>query len=330
MAADLDHIDLGWGLDRKAANTYLDLSVTAKPGTRTADEMAMAALAKTAFAGFRASDAAMTWALASVIPQVKQEIALSLIDALRGKFNSEMEKEPAGKHEAAKKKFNDFAELLTKIVKSGRVNAVMTGLLSENSATGIGAIYVADGKLFNKIVHEIAPTKDERPDLMQYVTLDAGTLSGMPIHKISFPIPENAENRDAVVKYIGETLNIVVAVGKENVYFAAGRHAEARLKKAVEASQSKGLTAVSPLVVSYAGRPIAGAIAAAGKPDQRPAAKIAAAELKKTPGKDHVSLTLRPIDNGVRLRLQVEQGLLRLPVMAAQGKLAAAAPSSEN
>ncbi len=35
-------------------------------------------------------------------------------------------------------------------------------------------------------------------------------------------------------------------------------------------------------------------------------------ELKKTPGKDHVILAVRPISNGVQVHLEVEQGLLRL------------------
>ena len=49
-----------------------------------------------------------------------------------------------------------------------------------------------------------------------------------------------------------------------------------------------------------------------GKPQERPAAKMAVAELKKSPGKDHMKFTMRPIENGVRLRLEVESGLLRL------------------
>ncbi len=35
-------------------------------------------------------------------------------------------------------------------------------------------------------------------------------------------------------------------------------------------------------------------------------------ELKKTPGKDHVILAVRPISNGVQIHLEVEQGLVRL------------------
>ena len=35
-------------------------------------------------------------------------------------------------------------------------------------------------------------------------------------------------------------------------------------------------------------------------------------ELKKTPGKDHVVLAVRPISNGVQVHLEVEQGLVRL------------------
>ena len=36
-----------------------------------------------------------------------------------------------------------------------------------------------------------------------------------------------------------------------------------------------------------------------------------AEELKKTPGKDHVSLIASPIPNGQRLHLEVDQGIVR-------------------
>ena len=56
--------------------------------------------------------------------------------------------------------------------------------------------------------------------------------------------------------------------------------------------------------------------------------------MSKTPGKDHVNLTARPIANGVQVRLEVEQGLLRLAgrliVMQAEGKHPAGDSDSEN
>ena len=70
-----------------------------------------------------------------------------------------------------------------------------------------------------------------------------------------------------------------------------------------------------------------------GKPQERPQAAMVESELKKTPGKDHVILTVRPISNGVQIHLEVEQGLVRLlgrlAVMGMEGKTrrARSAPS---
>ena len=271
VIGDLDQINLGWGLDRSEEKTYLDLSVTAKPGTVTAAEMAMASQAKTNFAGFRVPEAASLWAIAAPIPPAKQEVAASIIDAVRGKFRSEIDKKtPEARREAAKEVSGEIFDMLDKVVKSGRIDAVCTGLLGPKAATGLAAVYVGDGELFDKMLHTLAKAiEEDHPEVAQFVKLDADTAEGHKIHKISIPIPENAENRETVVQYIGEQLDIVIAVGKENVYVAAGRDAGTRLKKAFEASKARGAETVSPVDISYAIKPIAAAIAAVGKPQDR-------------------------------------------------------------
>ena len=55
---DLDQVVLAWGLDRSAEKTFVDVSVTAKSGTKTAAEMGLAAKATTKFAGFHLPHAA--------------------------------------------------------------------------------------------------------------------------------------------------------------------------------------------------------------------------------------------------------------------------------
>ena len=207
---------------------------------------------------------------------------------------------------------------------------MITGLLSENSATGLGAFYVADGKLFDKIVHAIVKlAEDDNGAVGQFVKLDAETAGGLNLHKISIPIPDNAENREKVVKYIGEELDIIVAVGKENVYVAAGRDAAEKLKAAVESSEQTGAKTVAPVRISYAAQPIAGLIAAVGDPQAQPVAKMAVSELKKSPGKDHVNFIVRPIENGVRMRLEVESGLLRLAGRMVVGRIEGKSPAAE-
>ena len=112
--------------------------------------------------------------------------------------------------------------------------------------------------MFDKIVHTVVKAiEEDNPAVAQFVTLDAETADGLNIHKVSIPIPEGTDNRETVVKFIGENLDIVVAVGKDNVYVAAGREPRAKLKAAVAASNEAGAKTVPPVRASYAFQPIA-------------------------------------------------------------------------
>ena len=120
VAGDLDQINFGWGLDRKAAKTYFDFGLTAKSDTETAKEMAMDAECKTNFAGFRVPGAAALYAVAAPIPVAKQQVAGSLIELARSHALSEIDKnQPEDKRATVKETAGNVFDLLTKIVKSG-------------------------------------------------------------------------------------------------------------------------------------------------------------------------------------------------------------------
>jgi hypothetical protein len=185
--------------------------------------------------------------------------------------------------------------------------------LTPKAATTLLAGYIADGDLLDKVLHAIAKDiLEDHPDAGQFLKMDAEKSHGIKFHTISIPIPQEADNRQAVVGMIGESLEIVIGVGKEHGYLAAGRDALPALKKAIAVSSAAGATPVRPVEVSLAFRPIANLTAEIGKPQDRSKGAMANEELKKTPGKDHVLLTVRPISNGVQAHLEVEQGLLRV------------------
>ena len=328
--SDLDQIVFGWGLDRTAEKTFVDLSVTARPGTKTAEEMGLAAKSTTNFAGFRLPNATATAAWAGTMPAAKQEIAASLIEFVRGKGLAGIEKKtPENKRAVAREVFNDGADLLQKIVKSGHVDGVDTAVFGPDGATGLVAVYVADGALLDKILHAVAKgIIAEHPEVAQFVKLDAEKSGSINFHKISVPVPKDAKDRETAVKLIGEKFDFVVGVGQENAYVAIGRDADTTLKKAIAASSQMGPKSVSPLEVSFAVEPVAAFVATAGKVPDRQNAAMVERELKKTPGKDHVIFTVRPIANGVQVHLEIEQGLVRLfgrlVVMGLEHKTAAA------
>jgi hypothetical protein len=328
VLGELDQVIFGWGLNRTTEKAFVDVSVIAKPGTTTAEEMGLAATATTMFSGFRDPAAALNVAWAGTMPAPKQEIAGSVVEIARGNILAEIAKktdQSESARTAGKAVANGAADLLQKIVKSGRVDGVASVQVGPDAATGLLAGYIADGALLDKILHTAAKALlDEHPELSQFIALDAEKSGSINIHKISIPLPAGSDDNQKLIKMVGEKLDIIIGVGKEDAYLAAGRDAMARLKKAVDASAQAGSKAVLPLEASVGAQSVATFVAAVGKPDEQPKAALAESELKKTPGKDHVLLTVRPITNGVRVRLEIEQGLLRLvgrlAAMAAQGQ----------
>lgn len=235
---DLDQVILGWGLDRSAEKTFLDVSVTAKPGTETAAEMALAAKATSCLGGFHLPGAAMSTVWAGTISAAKQEIAASLIDAVQGKALAEIAKKtPEDKLAAAKEVVADVSRLLQKIVKGGHVDGAASVLVNPKAATAVVGGYVADGALLDKILHTIAKSAiDDHPEIQQFVKLDAEKSGEVNFHEISIPIPLDANDREKVVQLVGENLDIIIGVGKEKAYLAVGRNAKSTLKKAIERS----------------------------------------------------------------------------------------------
>ena len=183
----------------------------------------------------------------------------------------------------------------------------------------------------NKMLHTfVKAVVADHPEVEQFVKLDAEKSDAVTFHTISVPLPQDTDDNKNFVKLVGEKLDIVIGVGKQYVCLAAGRDAMETLKKAIDASGNP--KAVPPLEISLAAKPVASTVATVGKPHERPVAAMIEADLKKAGGKDHVTLSARPIPNGVQVRLEVEQGLLRLAgraaVMAMEGKKAPQAPAS--
>ena len=315
VLGDLDQIVFGWGLDRTNEKTFLDVSVTARPDTKTAEEMALAGEATTNLAGFLVPHSTMSLIFAGKIPEAKQEIASTVIEVIRAKALADVEKKAKkDDQELAKQMVNDLVDIMQKIVKGGHMDGAVSVILGPETFTAVVGGYVADGDKLDKMIRKIVKTAIlEHPDSANMIELDAERSHGVNFHKFTVPLTEETEDVQNLRKLCGDKLEIVVGVGKEYACMGFGRDALATVKKAVEVSGHSPAKSVPPLEVSLAVKPLMGFAAAMGKPEDRAQAELFVSLLEKTPpGKDHIVLAVRPITNGVQVHLEVEQGLVRM------------------
>ena len=313
---ELEQISLGWSLDHKAEKVYLDLSATVLPGSDSARSLAEMTQAKSNFAGFLVSGAAVTGNWLSVVPTGDVAVLAEAIQTLRPRAMKEIETKADSAEQARVQKelVGDLLDVIQKTVASGRADSAMSLVLGPEAVTLVAGGYVADGPKVEKTLKRLAEiARAQQPDAVnQVLKLDAGKCKGVNLHTVSIPIPPGAPDRDNAVKLIGQTLDIVIGVGKESVYVSAGRDAMKALRQAIERS-ADGAQKVAPMKVSVAVGPIAKFIAAVGQPvEQRQKAAKVAAALEKMSGQDHVKLEASPIDRGVQLRLEIEPDVVKL------------------
>jgi len=312
---ELDAVLIGLKIDQQAGAAYVDIEMTAIPGTDLADDFAQGQSTTTNFAGFDLPGAAVTANFCDTMSDADVEEAKVMLADARATALKEIEREqmPEDKRALAVRLINDLFDVLEKTVETRKGDGGMVLLLDPSAVTLAAGAAIAEGdKLEAALKALIAEAQKEEPEVANIVQLDAGEYQGLRLHKLNIPVPEEeAELR----QIFGPTLEVLVAINNQTLYLVAGSNAEGVLKQIVDKSAEQPGKAALPARVSIAATPIAKFIGAMAQDDPQAAAMAAMVGqiLAGKPGKDHVVLATEPIPNGARVRLTVEEGLLSIP-----------------
>ncbi|MBN2475441.1 MAG: hypothetical protein JXB62_12590 [Pirellulales bacterium] len=314
-ANELQQITLGWSLDNQDEVAGVELSVTALEGTSAAADLAGLTKAKTRFAGFCIPGAALSWSLAANYDLGGGEELGAVFKAIRDAAFREIDLKHMPEEAAAVKQLADgLLQATRETLASGRADGAASVVLKPDALTVAVGKYVADAAALEETLGDfVEAVRRKHPDFVNNVlTIDAGEHKGVRFHTLSLPLPGQVKNRAQVVQLVGEKLDVVVGIGQQSFYWAAGKNAMATLKEAIDRSQSAAAETSLPMEISLALSPVAQFVAQAGPPREREKAQKAAELLETVDGKDHIRLTASPIERGVKYRLEAEQGVLKL------------------
>jgi hypothetical protein len=320
---ELDTLTIGWSIDANQQSTHLDVTVQAVPGSDMAKEIAASGQAKTNFAGFFQPDAAATLMFASQSdPQTAAQNAAQLeatMATAREQFAKQIEENediPDELRGDLKAVANDWFDAFGATVKSGQMDGGAALQLSANSATLVAGILVKDPAKFESGLKklEASATKTQEFGGIQW---NADKHAGVTFHTLNVPVPADQE---APRQLLGDTANFAVGIGPEAVYFAVGRDNLAAVKKAIDASAAASGKSVQPFELAVSLAPVAETMAAQAEDGAHKTAAQAVAQMLRAEaaGRDHLRVTGRVVPNGLRYRVEAEQGVLK-----ALGKVAA-------
>ena len=311
LGKELDTLLIGVGMDPSSKSLFLDVDVRGVKGTDFAKQFDALKNAKTDFAGFALPGAAMTLLSAGTSDEKDVADAKATLADLKAAANKLLDANDqlGDRREAAKQLLGDFLDVAEKSVELKKSDGGMSIVLEDGPAAVFGARIAEGAKLeapLKNLVKELA--KDD-PKLAEFVKFDAEKYEGVNFHVATIPAP-NPER-----EVFGESVQIVVGISPSSLYVGAGKDPIAVIKKAMDASKASPGKAIDPVDMVISGTTIAKFFAKATQADDDAQAKKslekAATLLAKSGGKDHVTMTLKAVPDGVTMRLNIESGVIQ-------------------
>ena len=250
---DLDTAVLGLNIDQKTKTAYVDLQITAKEGTETAKEAALAAKVESDLLGFVLPDAALTIRATGPITDSDRTSGKEMLT--QAKQNLLQQLEDQGLSDEQVKKAKELLDELFTLIEEGldakKMDLAASLVLKADALSLLVGASVPDGaKLEAWVKKLVKAVQEEEPAVENHVKLNADTYEGVNLHVASAPLPTDTREAEKLSKIVGPELDIVLGTGPKAVYLAVGRDAEKLLKKAISDSKQKAGTSVLPADVS--------------------------------------------------------------------------------
>jgi hypothetical protein len=309
---DIDQITVGLNIDREESRTYLDVAITAVEGSDTAKEFAAEAEDRESsrFSGVLIPDALLSLHINSAVSDEDEGKTEGLLENLRTQLAAEIDKED-DLDDDQKEKSKELAGKLFDIVEEtieeeGRLNAGLV-VVGEGPVTLVLGALVADGAALEDVAKEFVTLAAKDASLSK-LKLNVAKHKGHRFHALSAPVDEDNDNAEQLKQVLGDPVKIVMAFGKDVFYVAVGDDGIDTIKQVIDASAETPEEKLPPMTIALSLAPL---LKLASSQRDNPAAAMMAESLKEG-GKDHVKITLETIDNGVRYRIEGEEGINRL------------------
>jgi hypothetical protein len=316
---EVDRFTFGLAVDGEEKRAYLDIAYTAIDGTKLAEELAAGADAKTNFAGFVQEDAAATLSFASKVTGADAAQLDQMIATLRAQAGKAIEDEAELKNDASKESlkaaFNDFIDALDATLKAGVVDGGATLKMDPEAVTFVAGGYIADPSKVESGLKKIAEVAEQEGEEVPEIKWAAENQGGVTFHTMSIPVPEGEEEAR---KVFGDNLELAVGIGKDAVFFGAGRDCIAAVNDVIAKSAASPQKPTLPMALTVSLGQIMNTAKELAPASEKPQIEMVAEMLNnEAGGRDHVKLAAEPIENGIRVRFEAEEGVLRAVGMAA-------------
>jgi hypothetical protein len=322
---EIDTVKVAWAVDAPEKRTFLDFEYQFVPGSKMAEQIAAYSQLNTNFAGFFQPDAAATAMVAAKADPKLVADDLAQIEDLMKSLRHQVERDVEKKHKdadpqdlAARKAFvNDVFDAIEATIKEGQIDGGASLNASPDSLTFVAGVHIKEPAKIEDALKKVEAVGKKQPNFPA-IKWNGANHAGVNFHTLTAPLPE--DNQD-MHKMFGDGLNIAIGIGPEAVYVAIGKDNIDAVSKAIDASTADKSKQGPPFALSISLGQIMAVAADAEKGKEKAMLQAIADKLNgEAKGRDHIRATGQVIPNGLRYRLEAEEGALRAVGVAAEMK----------
>ena len=313
---DVDQLTLGAALDVAAKTARIDLSVAMVSTSDTAKKVSQFQAATSDFAGFLVNDAAASLNVTAKIEKSDTEQIVSGLAAVKAQAlqhiegGSKLATDEASK-KLAKEMLSEVFDAIQATLEAGKIDAGATLNLSDKAMALVVGAYVADPMALENALKKFAKLAEKEPNFPG-IKFDADKHGDVRFHTTTITVPED----QSISKVLGKKLEVAVGIGSKSAYLAVGSDSLRLVKQLIDKSKAEASKQMPPFQLNVALAPIFQFAAAM---QDRPEVTAIAEDLAKSKGKDRVSLVIAAQKNTLNIRLEAQEGVLRL--LANAGKM---------
>lgn len=311
LITDGDALTLGWTISNRSQQASLELTVRGRPGKEIADSLGAIRGTPSRFSSWKPANSALRIDAGMRLADGGGRSLREILRAIRASAATWLS--PAGST-ASDRLTNgtyEIVDILLGMLDGGEINSSMNLIGSAGGPyTLVGALHVPQGERFGSALTDILTELQQNAAFK--VKLAASETGGITFHQLQMEAPPAW-----VRQLFGEECTVHLGSGPSTVWFALGTdEALPQLRKAMAAvaSPDEAPAEAVPLRISARASRWLTVGGNSGIPAESALAPLLAPAFSS--GQDQLELELVPQPDGLRLRLNIDRGFLRLVGLA--------------
>lgn len=305
---DTDEVIAGMHIDEENERIYIDMKFVGTPDSRLAKQCAVMAQAPpTRFGGFLLDDAALNLHFSGKmmmedVAQVQTMIE-KLSDAAEMEIEKGVENEDLSEDEAtvAKRILGDLVDVVGGCLDDGVMDMGAALTLKDDAPALAMGLQISNGSKLEATVKELAEIAESEDAPMEF-RFDTANEDGIRYHEIDVLVPDSEEEAREM---LGEKVKILLGVGDDVLYAAAGESGKELLDRCRQGSASGDQPAMQANVHLL---PFLRFIS---KFQDSQEMRMVADALPEE-AEDRMRMAVHMIENGQLVRMEIEDGILEI------------------